>query len=420
MDCEGNQNFVDDEGKQVDSSMVHTATDVVAPILDSLPGTVVYRMYKHGGRTGESFKGTKVTVEWEGEQWAGIIESIEGNSATILYDDGQVEYFDFPESLLDGNVVITELSDDGEIEHIEYMICLGNFSTISYKAAYIVCYDDNFQPISSTYGLESVINHETASKLWARLSKCSALTAGGSQFNKLIVDQKQEGGTRVPVFTDGNLHFTLWDASPHKQIEHWQEDNTAIAGVIDEVRASEFAFQGCAWAPEGLSGDKELSIRVNVSRDALQEGAIYSRCFDSALRDSRGGGNGMSLANESSKQACAVAQRNSDGGVPDSNLALQIRGAASEIAAKMASGALKLGIRIRQPKTGINYQTAPEDAFWSCFPASGFKGRTNASQRDYLCLYAYLAARVNISPGKGSKVGITDELLQVIGQHAQA
>ena len=61
VDCEGNQNYVDDEGKQVDNSMVHTATDVVAPILDSPLGTVVYRMYKHGKRTGESFKGTKVT-----------------------------------------------------------------------------------------------------------------------------------------------------------------------------------------------------------------------------------------------------------------------------------------------------------------------------------------------------------------------
>ena len=406
--------------------MVHTATDVVAPILDSPPGTVVYRMYKHGKRTGESFKGTKVTVESEGEQWAGSIESIEGNSATIVYDDDDsVEYFDFPESLLDGSVVITELSDDGEIEHIEYMICLGNSSTISYKAAYIVCYDDNFQPISSTYGLESVINHETASELWARLSKCSALTAGGSQFNKLIVDQKQEGGTRVPVFTDGNLHFTLWDASPHKQIEHWQENNTAIAGVIDEVRASEFAFQGCAWAPEGLSGAKELSIRVNVSRDALQEGGIYSRCFDSALRDRRGGGDGMTLAaKQSSKDADATAQRDSDGGVADSNLALQIRGAAPEIAAKMASGALKLGSKIRHPnggtRVGINYKTAPEDAFWSCFPASGFKGRTNASQRDYTCLRAYLAARVNLPTVGGHIFYITDELLQVIEQHAQA
>ena len=412
-DCEGNQNFVDENGVEVKHSMVHEAEDVMAPVLDNEKGAIAYRAYKHGQRTGNSFKGAMIRVLYDDEWRLGELTGVDGNTASVKFAiDNSVEYIDFPDGLMDPNVEVVSLPDDGEVEHMEFMICLGNLSTLGYKAASVATFDSQFRLISIEYGCESTINRTAASKLFGRMQNCTALKHNGCASNQL-----EDGSpNKVPVFSDGELFYTMWDASPFPNIQNWIDQGTARGGIIDDVETGTFEMSGCPWAPPQLSNKKLLSSRVNVTRDLLMPSAQSSRCFDLTCRSAIGGADGFCFTSDNQKQTEITVIRETCATPPTQ--VNQIKAARDKINQLVEAEVIKIGQLVHSLASGHNdkkfkLKQLPFGCqeFWEAFPESSF-ARTKPSSRDYGLIMATLAGGVHLAQKQG--LFVSDELLEFI------
>jgi hypothetical protein len=402
----------DAEGNQGQHSMVNDMEDVVFNLWDSTVGKVLYRVAKHGSRTGESFIGATIRIKSGRSHKDFIVVSASGNTFQTKHASSIGKTFNFPGDIDLPCIISITLPNDGQIMHLESCICVGTASTLSFKAGTLT-------RVSGTDGTVAVKqlsrNSERdfnvgdselrGSQLFGKMSRCAPLSHNGQIFQ---VDTRTANGKKggnsapcVPVYTDGNVFYSLFMAGTNAEaIKQMQLDDLDCAGIVDRVAHSK---SSTIWPMPRMfvdplfSGKIEYAVRVNVARDMLGVDSQYNRCFDSLVRSHMGGQDGNTYPVTSTWANRATGSAITNEGAMSQVSASECQTAAKALDTMLEEGTVKYGLAIFSLDRGLTFKaynerkSVPKYAFWDAFP--------KMASAKYGLLLKFISARMN-SPSR--------------------
>lgn len=375
----------DAEGNCGLHSMVNDSNDITFCLWDSTQGKVLYRIAKHGQRTGESYKGAVIRVKSGNQIKSFTVTDVSGNCVTATCGSMNKD-FQFPHDLKRLNILDITLPNDGQLMHLESCICVGSAATLSFKAGTLTrlklttAGPTVIHRMSRTNERDFNVGDSniSGSDFFAKLSRCSPLTNQNGSIFESDNRKSRKGPQCVPVYHDSGMYYSMFMAGQNKQaLKGWQHEHLNSAGIVAEVCHSQSSR---TWSLPTLIADPlfdgciEYAVRVNVTRDLFGfEGSAYNRCFDKVVRNHTGGADGNTYAASScsSGRHQAVAVRDCD--ARDASTASLCRSAAAKLDAMLAANTITHGSRILSVHGGPShklYSKSPElekFTFWQSF-----------------------------------------------------